>query len=85
MYTTTTVKVTEKGQIVLPKEMRKSMGINATSKVVLTQSKNKIILTKKPSDESIANFPELVAASQEVLRKVWENEDDKLWESYLKD
>jgi len=78
--------MTGKGQIVVPKEMRDRMGFKRNSMILLLQKDDNIILKKPESLEALVeDFPEVRAATEEVLKKVWENEDDKLWESYLKD
>jgi AbrB family looped-hinge helix DNA binding protein len=81
-----TVKMTGKGQIVVPKEMRDSIGLKRNSMILLIQ-KDKDIILKKPEclEAVIEDFPEFRVASLEVLKEVWKDEDDKLWESYLKD
>ena len=81
-----TVKMTGKGQIVVPKEMRDSLGLRRNSTILLIQ-KDEDILMRKPESisELIEDFPELRAAAERVFGEVWKGEDDKLWESYLKD
>lgn len=81
-----TVKMTGKGQIVVPKEMRDSMGLKRNSMLLIVQKDDNIILKKPESLEAIVeDFPELRAATERVFGEVWKDEDDKLWESYIKD
>jgi len=78
--------MTGKGQIVVPKEMRDSMGLKRNSMLLIVQKDDNIILKKPEALENvIENFPELRAATERAFGKVWKDEDDKLWESYLKD
>jgi AbrB family looped-hinge helix DNA binding protein len=81
-----TVKMTGKGQIVVPKEMRDSLGLKRDSTILLIQ-KDEDILMKKPDSirGMLEDFPELRAATERIFGEVWKDEDDKLWESYIKD
>ena len=81
-----TVKMTGKGQIVVPKEMRISLGLKRNSTILLIQKDDDIIMKKPESlKDMVEDFPELRAATERVFGEVWKDEDDKLWESYLKD
>ncbi len=81
-----TVKMTGKGQIVVPKEMRDSLGLKRNSTILLIQKDEDILMKKPESIEAmVEDFPELRAATERIFGEVWKDEDDKLWESYLKD
>lgn len=45
---------------------------------VITKPKRKMAIDTK-------EFPELRAVAERMFKEVWRNEDDKLWQSYLKD
>jgi antitoxin PrlF len=77
------IKVSSKGQIVIPKEVRKKTGIKAGEKLLLLTSDGDIVLrkTKEPSLDEIAdkidkvtkekgiNVDELIAEAIEWARK----------------
>jgi len=42
----------------------------------------KILLEK--SDKLKDNFKDIQKFSEESLKEIWENEDDEIWDSYLK-
>ncbi len=48
----TTIKVTKKSQIVIPKEVRKAIGISEGDELIVDTDKEKIILTVKPKSYS---------------------------------
>jgi len=48
-------------------------GYKSRSEVIRELVRNKMKENKFP----------MAAVSERVLKKIWENEDDKLWESYL--
>ncbi len=47
---TETIRVSEKGQIVIPKEMRKGLGIEKRDELTATLLDGKIVLRKKPAN-----------------------------------
>ncbi len=72
-----TVKITEKGQIVIPKVIRILAGFREGSKIGLVAHNNKIelISLNQLSEEM---FPALV--SEEALAETWDTpEEDKIW------
>ena len=81
-----TVKVSEKGQVAIPVDIRKSAGIKRGDEIVLIQDKGKILIeksrqaTKKFEDD----FKDILKYSEKALEKVWNNKEDDIWNSYLK-
>lgn len=72
-----TVTITEKGQIAIPKIIRKSAGFKEGSKISIVVFENKIELIpmKKISEEIL---PALI--SEEVLAEAWNTpEEDEAW------
>lgn len=72
-----TVTVTEKGQIAIPKEIRKLEGFKEGTKIVILAFNNKVELRAlKQFNEKM--FPAL--ASEKSLAKDWlTTEEDKAW------
>lgn len=72
-----TVKITEKGQVCIPKEARDIAGFEEGSKVNLIVYSDKVELRpmKKMTDAMFA-----MLASEEVLAKAWNTkEEDEAW------
>ena len=67
------VKVSDKGQIAIPVEIRKTIGIDRGDSLILMQTDNRIIM-EKPKEEDFSGFN-----SQEVMRELWDNEEDEIW------
>ena len=73
-----TVKVSEKGQVAIPVDIRKSAGIKRGDEIVLIQDKGKILIeksgqaTKKFEDD----FKDILKYSKKALEKVWNNKED---------
>ena len=72
-----TAKITEKGQIAIPKDIRKLEGFKLGSKVVILAYKNKIeIRPLKKIDENMLT----ALASEKVLARDWlSEEEDEVW------
>mgnify|MGYP001617369057 CR=1 FL=1 len=71
------IKVTDKGQISIPIEIRKSAGIEAGDELVAIKSGETICLKKiKKSD-----FSDLLKHSENVAEKLWSNKEDEIWDS----
>lgn len=86
-----TIKVSSKGQIVIPEELRKELGIKEGTKLILITEENKIIIEKeaeflhriKGMDKEKAGW---LALAEESLKEIWDNpKDKKVWKKYLKD
>ena len=81
-----TVTVSGKGQISIPQEIRKQLAVEKGSKLVVVL-KDKKLLIRKASDisQSIEDgFDDMVRHSELSLKKIWDNEEDEVWNKYLK-
>jgi AbrB family looped-hinge helix DNA binding protein len=80
------IKVSAKGQITLPSDIQKEIGIKKGDEMILVRKGEKIILEKS---ERIAKslkdeFADIKSLSEQSLRKLWLNKDDEIWNQYLK-
>ena len=81
-----TIKLSEKGQISIPKEIRKGMHLKKGDKLILVAKGDRLILQKADSflkkvgieEESIGTM----LLSEETLKKDWDNEYDERWNKY---
>ena len=86
------VNVSSRGQIVIPEQIRKSLGIKEGSKLVAIEKDGTLIL-KKESDimknsDSLDRKEEsgLLALAEQSLSSIWDNKkDEKVWSRYLDD
>lgn len=74
------IKVTDKGQISIPVEIRKSIGINVGDNLIAVRSGDTLCLKKIKKDE----FRDLLKLSEISLKKIWDNKEDDIWNTYLK-
>ncbi len=81
-----TVKVSQKGQIVIPIDIQRELNIKKGDKLILVKEGRRLMLekpqrfAKKITDE----FKDLMKLSEPSLRKLWLNKEDEIWNEYLK-
>ncbi len=75
------VKVSSKGQIVIPKEVRKRHRAERDTKLVLTESGDALVLRKQADVEPLLKdeFTPLLRASEQALKGPWDNPEDDVW------
>ncbi|MFA5897158.1 MAG: AbrB/MazE/SpoVT family DNA-binding domain-containing protein [Thermoplasmata archaeon] len=76
-----TVKVSSKGRIVIPKEVRERHGLGRRTELVLFESGDTLVLCKKADVERFleGEFAVLLGASAEALEDLWDNTEDDVW------
>ncbi len=84
-----TINVSSRGQIVIPENVRKHLGIVQGSKLILIEKEGKLILEKEEHflEEHEKNKKEdagWLKLTEKGLAKVWDNpEDEEEWSKYL--
>lgn len=76
-----TIKVSDKGQVSIPKDIRKNMKIKKGDNLVMMVKDSKIVLEKS---EKIAlllagEFEDTKAFTEHSLKSVWDNPYDEVW------
>ncbi len=71
------IKVTNKGQISIPIEIRKSIGISVGDELIAVRSGETLCLKKIRKDD----FKDLLKHSEKVANKLWDNKEDEIWDS----
>ena len=81
-----TIKVSDKGQIAIPRPMRETLGIERGDELVVIQIDNKILLEKSQKMEQKIkdDFKDILKFSEKSLKEVWDNKSDDIWNKYLK-
>ena len=77
-----TVKVSDKGQISIPLQVREAAGIYEGDELILVQKDDKILL-EKSSSALEDDFRDIMLLSEKSLREIWDNEEDDIWAEYL--
>ena len=73
------ITIGEKGQIVIPKQIRDDLNIEKGSRLIITQDKEKIIIKLLEMNDDY--FWMLLGESS--LAKVWDNPEDARWDDVL--
>ena len=82
-----TVKVSQKGQIVIPISIQRELKIKKGDELLLVKKGKKIMLEKQ--ERFVKNvkdeFKDLLLLSEHTMKKLWDNKEDEIWNEYLKD
>lgn len=76
-----TVKVSDKGQIAIPQDIRENVGIQKGDELILVQEGDKIMVRKarEIGEKTKDDFKDLLRHSEKVAKKLWENKADEVW------
>ena len=73
-----TVKVSDKGQIAIPLDIRKINGINKGDNLIIIQENGRILI-EKASEKMKDEFSDLLKYSESIAKDLWDNEEDEIW------
>ena len=76
------IKVSQKGQIVIPADIQRRMGIKKGDELLLISKGKKIVLEKPDRivTQLKAEFKDVEAFSELSLKKIWLNKKDDIWD-----
>lgn len=74
------IKVTDKGQISIPIEIRNAIGISVGDELIAIRDGESLCLRKIKKDD----FKDLLKLTEKSLSEVWNNPEDEIWNDYLK-
>lgn len=80
-----TIKLSEKGQIAIPKIMREELHLKRGARLLVIRQGNELIIKKQEDAAKKLNLREgyeTMLASQNVLAKEWGNKYDDRWDKY---
>ncbi len=80
------VKVSDKGQISLPAEIQREVGIKKGDELLLIRKGQKIVLEKPRRFVEVLEdeFADLQGISEASLRRMWLKKKEDIWDRYLK-
>lgn len=80
------ITVSGKGQISIPREIRRRLDIEKGSNLLLMLKDEKILICKAPEllGPIEDTFEDVIRYSEASLQKIWNNEHDDVWNAYLK-
>ena len=82
-----TIRVSEKGQIAIPREIRERMDISQGDELIIVQNDSKLLIekAKKISNKIKDDFKDILSHSEKSLKEIWDNPEDEIWSEYLKE
>lgn len=80
-----TIRVSEKGQIAIPREIRERLDISQGDELVMVQNNEQLLIEKAPkvSQQIRDDFKDILQYSEQSLKEVWDNPEDEVWNQYL--
>lgn len=80
------VKVSDKGQISIPIDIQREIGISRGDELLLIRKGRKIVLEKPEKINEIleGEFVDLQGLGEESLKKIWLKKGEDVWDEYLK-
>jgi len=80
------VKVSDKGQISLPVEIRREVGIKKGDELLLIRKGQKILLEKprRIAEALEDEFTDLQGISEAALRPMWLRKKEDVWDRYVR-
>lgn len=75
------VKVSDKGQISIPSDIRKEMKIKKGEELLLVKKGEKLLIEKSPtvSKKFVGEFNFMARHAEAVAKKLWNNKEDEIW------
>ncbi|MBI2183979.1 MAG: AbrB/MazE/SpoVT family DNA-binding domain-containing protein [Thaumarchaeota archaeon] len=80
------VKVSDKGQISIPADMQREIGIKKGDELLLVRKGRKILLEKPEVVIELLGdeFADIQSITEESLGRIWLNKEEDIWNQYLK-
>ncbi|MGI0047074.1 MAG: AbrB/MazE/SpoVT family DNA-binding domain-containing protein [Nitrosotalea sp.] len=77
-----TVKVSDKGQISIPSDIRKEMKIKKGEELLLVKKGNRLLVEKSSnaSKRFAGEFNFMLKHTEAVAQKLWNNKEDEIWD-----
>ncbi len=81
-----TVNVNERGQIVIPEDIRKDFGISGPTTLVIIERKGEIVIKKEIDVLGVIEGEDKFwkALGQEAMKRAWSKEDE-IWDKIFKE
>ena len=80
------VKVSDKGQISIPTDMRREIGIKKGDELLLIRKGRKIVLEKPEGVIGLLEdeFADMQSITEASLRRIWLKREEDVWNQYLR-
>ncbi len=80
------VKVSDKGQISIPADMQREIGIRKGDEILLVRKGRKILLEKPEGVIELLGdeFADIQSITEASLGRIWLKKEEDIWNQYLK-
>ncbi len=77
-----TIRVSQKGQISIPSDIRKELGIRSGEELIVMRKGDRLLIEKsgKVSKRFLKEFDYMLKHSEKAARKLWGNKEDDIWD-----
>ncbi len=77
-----TIKVSQKGQIAIPADIRRELGIKTGEEMVVIMKGGSLLIERssEASKKLSGKFDHMLKHSEKVAKKLWENKEDEIWD-----
>jgi len=77
-----TIKVSQKGQIAIPSDIRKDLGIKRGEELLIVKKGDKLLIEKstKTSRRFAREFDYMLRHAEKVAKELWGNKEDEVWD-----
>lgn len=77
-----TIKVSQKGQIAIPLDIRKELKIRKGEELLIVRKGDKLLIEKsaKASKRFAGEFDYMLKHAEKVAKELWENKEDEIWD-----
>lgn len=76
-----TIRISAKGQIAIPSDMRREMNIRKGEELLLIKKGGQLLIEKssKASRKFVGEFNFMLKNAEHVAKRLWENKEDEIW------
>ncbi len=77
-----TIKVSQKGQIAIPADIRRELKIKTGEELLLVRRGDKLLIEKSSevSRRFTREFDYMLKHAEKVAKRLWENKEDEIWD-----
>lgn len=77
-----TIKVSQKGQIAIPSDIRKDLGIKRGEELLIVKKGDKLLIEKstRTSRRFAREFDYMLIHAEKVAKELWGNKEDEIWD-----
>jgi AbrB family looped-hinge helix DNA binding protein len=82
-----TIKMSSKGQIAIPEDMRREANIGEGDTLIIAEEGGRILLEKQEriAEDLADEFEDMIKLTERSLKGLWGGKEEDIWNEYLED